>query len=173
MPRAALLRRCLPGRDGALARGLFRFGSSLLLPLHPASPQYLADLYAVHADLERSMAQAAAALGSASPAAAASPSPLLCALRLFGPEQGLDRAGALLRDLQRIAARSQQQEQQRAAAAAGYGEDYAPPAPTQHAAALAAYLASLARLCRAAEGPAEEEQVGARVCCAWPRFPCQ
>lgn len=125
--------------------------------------QYLADLYAVHADLERSVAQAAAALGSASPAAAASPSPLLCALRLFGPEQGLDRAGALLRDLQRIVARSQQQEQQRAAAAAGYGEDYAPPAPTQHAAALAAYLASLARLCRAAEGPAEEEQATLRL----------
>lgn len=139
-----------------------------------ASLQYLADLYAVHAGLERSMAQAAAALGGAAPAGAPS-TPLLSALQLFGPQQGLDRASALLHDLRRIVARSQQQGQGQAAVAGGVDGGYGgtsedPPPPTQHAAALAAYLASLARLCRAAEGPDEEEQVGAGTCwlCAAP-----
>lgn len=129
--------------------------------------QYLADLYAVHAGLERSMAQAAAALGGAAPAGAPS-TPLLSALQLFGPQQGLDRASALLHDLRRIVARSQQQGQGQAAVAGGVDGGYGgtsedPPPPTQHAAALAAYLASLARLCRAAEGPDEEEQAVLRL----------
>lgn len=110
------------------------------------------------------MAQATAALGGAAQAGAASPPPLLRALQLFGPEQGLDRAAALAQDLQRIAARSlqqvQRQAQEPAAVAADSREDYALPQPTQHAAALAAHFAGLARLCRVADGPAEEEQVG-------------
>lgn len=146
--------------------------------------QYLADMYAVHAALEESLAAAADAEAAAAGAAGGQGHQrLLSALDLFGLEQGLARSAALLHDLQRLsqqpgsAQHVQQQQQQQPA-----GSSAAPPLPaTQQAAAYASYIASLARLRAAAEGPEEEEQVGAgrllgQACSVLPRsfsaMPC-
>lgn len=124
--------------------------------------QYLSDMHAVHAALEESLAAAAGAQRQAA-AAATAPADrqrherLLAALDLFGSEVGLARSAALLQDLQRLSAAgsdSDQQQQQQAS-----GGSQAPAAASQHAAAYAAYIASLARLCAAADGLEEEEQV--------------
>jgi MoxR-like ATPase len=115
--------------------------------------QYLADLHAVHVALEESIASAAAQLESADAAAAAGErqQQLRQALALFGPDLGLARAQALFEDM---AAIDRQQQQPSSS-----GGNAAELPPTQHAAAYAAYLSSLARQCRAAEEPAEMEQV--------------
>lgn len=139
--------------------------------------QYLGDMHAVHAALEGSIAQAAGIQREALAAAAAGQgerhAQLLQFLGLFGPEQGLDRASALQQDLQHIAARSQQAQPQQAEQTAaetaassgggGAGESFTPAPATQHAAAYAAYIASLGRMCRAAEGPQEEEEAVLRL----------
>jgi hypothetical protein len=128
-------------------------------PLPSTALQYLADLHAVHAALEASLATAAAA-----ELAAGSGSQLPAALQLFSREQGFDRSSALLLDLQHVLAAGQQEQDAASSsssssgAAAGSGAAALPP-PTQHAAAYAAYIASLARLCTAAEGPAELTEV--------------
>jgi hypothetical protein len=146
-----------------------------LPPLPPPALQYLADLHAVHAALEASLATAAAA-----ELAAGSSSQVPAALELFSREQGFDRGSALLQDLQRLLAAGQQEQaaassgSSSGAAAASGAAALALPAPTQHAAAYAAYIASLARLCTAAEGPAELEEVCPcapvwHACaCGWP-----
>lgn len=152
-------------------------------PFHPVLTdlQYLADMYAVHAALEESLAAAADAEAAAAGAdGGQGHQRLLSALDLFGLEQGLARSAALLHDLQRLlqqpgSAQQAQQQQQPA------GSSAAPPLPaSQQAAAYAAYIASLARLRTAAEGPEEEEQVGAgwllglwlAMCCHTLLLPC-
>lgn len=135
---------------------------------------YLADLHAVHAALEDSLAAAEGAeveaLAAAGDAAgdAVRHQQLLAALRLFGPSQGLARATALRQDLQRLAAQPQQEGQQEQQQQGGKV-----PPPTQHAAAYASYLASLARQRRAAEGPQEEERVSAPLVLASARQPAR
>ena len=117
-------------------------------------------MHSVHAALEQSLAAAADAQRQAAAPAAPADRPrrerLLAALELFGSQAGLARSAALLQDLQQFTAASgagQQQQQQQAGGGQG------PAAASQHAAAYAAYIASLARLCAAADGPEEEEQV--------------
>ena len=145
---------------------------ALTLPNPPFTccSQYLADMYAVHAALEESLAAAADAEAAAAGAAgAAGHQHLLSALELFGMEQGLARSAALLQDLQRLAqqpgsAQQAQQAQQPGSAQQAQQAQQSgaaqPLPPTQQAAAYAAYIASLARLRTSAEGPEEEGQVG-------------
>ncbi len=130
---------------------------ALTLPNPPFTccSQYLADMYAVHAALEESLAAAADAEAAA--AGAAGHQRLLSALELFGLEQGLARSAALLQDLQRLAQQPGSAQQAQQAAQSGAAQ---PLPPTQQAAAYAAYIASLARLRTSAEGPEEEGQVG-------------
>lgn len=126
--------------------------------------QYLADMYAVHAALEESLAAAAdaeaAAAGAAGAAGGQQHQRLLSALELFGLEQGLARSAALLQDLRQLA--QQPGAAQQAQQAADGSSTSSLPA-SQQAAAYASYIASLARLRAAAEGKEEEEQV--RACC--------
>lgn len=128
----------------------------------PSAVQYLADMHAVHAALESSIAGAAAQVSASSLAGLPQQrrEQLLQALGLFGAARGLDRAAPLLQDLRRLAARQQQQEASRGGGGGAAQGEYSPPPAMQHAAAYAAYLASLARACRASEGPDELEQVG-------------
>ncbi|EFN60042.1 expressed protein [Chlorella variabilis] len=127
--------------------------------------QYLADMHAVHAALESSIAGAAAQVSASSLAGLPQQrrEQLLQALGLFGAARGLDRAAPLLQDLRRLAARQQQQEASRGGGGGAAQGEYSPPPAMQHAAAYAAYLASLARACRASEGPDELEQVVLRL----------
>ncbi|PRW60809.1 heme oxygenase [Chlorella sorokiniana] len=126
--------------------------------------QYLADMYAVHAALEESLAAVAdaeaAAAGAAGAAGGQGHQRLLSALELFGLEQGLARSTALLHDLQRLAQQEGSAQQAQQPAGGGAAQ---PLPPTQQAAAYASYVASLARLRGAAEGPEEEEQAVLRL----------
>lgn len=133
--------------------------------------QYLSDMHAVHAALEGSIARAAQEVAAPSSVAAGTQQQqrLLQWLGLFGAEQGLDRAEPLLQDL--AAVRPQQEHISASSSSSSNGGSSSAHSPTQHAAAYASYISSLGRLCRAAEGPQELEEVGLgsrmppRLCC--------